>query len=260
MLWGQCCDWLAQWQWPVTGWATEQVPLTTSLSVWQRVQLTGPVPGCTVHVSKTLRPKIHGYTACKRTRFVEPDSVKLAMGHLLHGEAAPWNRALQTPVPSWIQDLVRRVLGGAWLFTLSLQLQSPFTWPSLQYPLFTLLQLFACKARDSTRFFMTRAMHGTWFSALGWFNPLFFEPVRTSPHPAIWLRQVGLLSSQSEPWVDATCYLKIEHPGCAENQVRVCREPSSSEPLVLSRARFASCTGQIHDTACSAEHVLLHPV
>ena len=39
-----------------------------------------------------------------------------------------------------------------------------------------------------------------------------------SPHPTIWLRQVGLLSSQSEPWVDAACSLKIEHPGCAENQ------------------------------------------
>ena len=32
---------------------------------------------------------IHGYTACKRTGFVKPDSVKLAKGHLLHGEAAP---------------------------------------------------------------------------------------------------------------------------------------------------------------------------
>ena len=44
---------------------------------------------------------------------------------------------------------------------------SPFTWSSLQYPLFKLLQLLACMARDSTRFFMTRAMHGTWFSGLG---------------------------------------------------------------------------------------------
>ena len=56
-----------------------------------------------------LRPKIQGYTACKRTGFVKPDSVKLAMGHLLHGEAAPRNRALQTLVPPWIQGLVRRV-------------------------------------------------------------------------------------------------------------------------------------------------------
>ena len=80
-------------------------------------------------------------------------------------------------------------------------------------------------------------VHGS--RALDWFNSLFFEPVGTYPHPAIWLRQVDLLSSQSEPWV---------------------MEPSSSEPPVLSRARFASCTGQIHDTACSTEHVLLHPV
>ena len=36
-----------------------------------------------------LRPKIHGYTACKRTGFVKPDSIKLAMGHLRHGEVAP---------------------------------------------------------------------------------------------------------------------------------------------------------------------------
>ena len=35
-----------------------------------------------------IRPKIHRYTECKRTGFVKPDSVKLAMGHLLHGEAA----------------------------------------------------------------------------------------------------------------------------------------------------------------------------
>ena len=36
-----------------------------------------------------LRPKIHGYTGCKRTGFVKRDSVKLAMGHLLNSEAAP---------------------------------------------------------------------------------------------------------------------------------------------------------------------------
>ena len=36
-----------------------------------------------------VRPKIHGYTGCKRTGFVKPDSVKLAKGHLLHDEAGP---------------------------------------------------------------------------------------------------------------------------------------------------------------------------
>ena len=41
------------------------------------------------NLTKKLRPKIHGFTGCKRTGFVKPDSVKLAMGHLLHGEAAP---------------------------------------------------------------------------------------------------------------------------------------------------------------------------
>ena len=74
-------------------------------------------------------------------------------------------------------------------------------------------------------------VHGS--RALGWFNLLFFEPVGTSPHPAIWLRKVGLLSSQSKPWVDTTWSLKIEHPGCAENQA-------------LANHR------------CSVEHVLLH--
>ena len=39
--------------------------------------------------SEALRAEIHGYTGCKRTGFVKPDSVKLAMGHLLHGEAGP---------------------------------------------------------------------------------------------------------------------------------------------------------------------------
>ena len=41
------------------------------------------------------------------------------------------------------------VSGGVWLLTLSLPLQSPFTWPSLQYPLFKLSQLFC--------------LQGTWF-------------------------------------------------------------------------------------------------
>ena len=39
---------------------------------------------------------------------------------------------------------------------------------------------------------------------------------------------------------------------------RVCREPNSSKPAVLGRARFASCTGQIHETACSTAHARLH--
>ena len=59
-------------------------------------------------------------------------------------------------------------------------------------------------------------VHGS--RAFGWFNPLSLKPVKTSPHSTIWLRKVGLLSNQSELWVDATCSLKIEHLGCAENQ------------------------------------------
>ena len=57
-----------------------------------------------------VRPKIYGYTGCKHTGCVKPGSVKLAMSHLLHGEAAPWNRALQSPVPPWIQGLLRQDL------------------------------------------------------------------------------------------------------------------------------------------------------
>ena len=35
--------------------------------------------------------------------------------------------------------------------------------------------------------------------ALGWFNLLFFEQVSMSPHPAIWLRKVGLLTGNQNP-------------------------------------------------------------
>ena len=143
------------------------------------------------------------------------------------------NRALQTTVPLWIQGLVHRVLGGAWLFTLSLPLQSPFTWPSLQYPCSNCCNCLLARLVILHDFLwhVQCMVHGSW--ALCWFIPLFFEPVGTSPHPAIWLRQIGLLSSQSEPWVDATCSLKLEHPGCAENQALV-------------------------NHPCSVEHVLLH--
>ena len=44
------------------------------------------------------------------TRFVKPGSMKLAMGHLLHGEAAHWNHALQTPMPPWIQGRMHHSL------------------------------------------------------------------------------------------------------------------------------------------------------
>ena len=59
----------------------------------------------------SLRPKIHDTAGYKqnygvRWNFVKPGSMKLAMGHLQHDEAAPWNRALQTYVPPWIQGLV----------------------------------------------------------------------------------------------------------------------------------------------------------
>ena len=149
---------------------------------------------------------------------------------------------LQTPVPPWIQGLMCRVLGGAWLFTLSLPLQSPFTWPSLQHPLFKLLQLFACKAHDSTRFCMTCAMHGTWFSGLGLIKSVVLWTSWNISPPchltvASWCTQLPI---RTLGWCEVL----------SQNRAHlVCREPSSSEPTVLSRARFASGTGQIHDTA-----------
>ena len=119
------------------------------------------------------------------------------------------------PPPTFLRNLCLR--GGG-------RLQGYSNCYNCLFPRHVILQDFAwhvqCMVHDSR--------------TLGWFNPLFFEPVGTSPHPAIWLRKVGLLSSQSEPWVDATC------------TPRVCRQPSSSEPAVLGRACFASCTGQMH--------------
>ena len=114
-----------------------------------------------------LRPKIHGYTGCKRTGCVKPDSVKLAKGHLLHDEAGPWNRALQTPVPPWIQGLVCRVPCGWSVAVDPLSATvAPLHLTQFAVP-FVQSVTTACKARDSTQFFTTCAMHGTWFSGLG---------------------------------------------------------------------------------------------
>ena len=184
-------------------------------------------------VGRSVRPKIHGYTGCKRTGFVKPDCVKLAKGHLLHDEAGPWNRALQTPVPPWIQGLVRPVS------------VERGCWPSLYHcspcsldPVCSTLCSNCCNCLLARHvilhdflWYVQCMVHGS--QALGWFNKLFFEPVRTSHQPAIWLREVGLLSSQSEHWVDATCSLEIEHLGRAENQA-------------------------LANHPCSAKHVLLH--
>ena len=74
--------------------------------------------------------------------------------------------------------------------------------------------------------------------ALGGFYPFFFEPVGTSPHPAISLRKVGLLSSQSEPWVHATCSLKIEHPWCVENQALANRWSLAEHVLLYALVKY----------------------
>ena len=146
---------------------------------------------------------------------VKPGGVKLAMGHLLHGEAAPWNCALQTRAPGPIHTLMTcctthmcRVEHSFWP---SLCHCSP---PSLDPVCSTLCSnchnCFLARHVILHDFCMTRTMHCAWFDswALGRFNPLFFEPVGTSPHPAIWLRNVGLLSSQSEPGLMQHALLK----------------------------------------------------
>ena len=76
--------------------------VAVSTSVW-----AGPFLRHARQVAGTLRPKIHGYTGYKRTGFVKPGSMKLAMGHLLHGEAAPWNRISQTHLPQVEQQVER---------------------------------------------------------------------------------------------------------------------------------------------------------
>ena len=99
---------------------------------------------------------MHGYTACKHTGFVKPDSVKLAKGHLLHDEAAHWNRALQTPVPPWIQGLVRRVpcMGCRWSVAVDPLSATAVPLHLTQFAVpFVQIVAFACKACDSTRFF-----------------------------------------------------------------------------------------------------------
>ena len=186
------------------------------------------------YIYKThLRPKIHGFTGCKRTGFVKPDSVKLARA-IYYTMKQDLETVLYKPLCHRgfkASCAVYRVERG---YSPSLcHCSSPFTWSSLQYPLFKLLQLLACTHVILHDFLwhVQYMVHGS--QALGWFNPLFFEPVGTSPQPSIWLRKVGLLSSQSEPWVDATCSLKIEHAGCAENQA-------------------------LANHPCSVEHVLLH--
>ena len=185
---------------------------------------------------------------------MKPDSVKLTMGHLLHGEAAPWNRSSQTPVPPWIQGLMRHVSGWSVAVDPLSATAVPLHLTQFAVPF---VQIVATVCLQSMWFYtiflrhMRCMVHGS--RALGWLNLLFFGPVVTSPHPAIWLRKIGFTQQpiRTLGWCDML----------SQNRApRVCREPSSSKPLVLSRARFASCTGQIHDTACSTEHVLLHPV
>ena len=185
------------------------------------------------HRQHVLRAEIHGYTGCKRMGFVKPDSVKLAKGHLLHDEAGPWNRALQTTVPPWIQGLVRRVPGGAWLFTLSLPLQSPLHLTQFAVPF---VQIVATVCLQGTWFYtIFYDMCNAWYMVLGPWVAVIRCSLNQSEHlptPPVWLRKVSLLSSQSETWVDATCSFKIEHPGCTENQA-LANHPCSVEHILL---------------------------
>ena len=172
--------------------------------------------------SSSLRPKIHGY---KRTGFVKPGNVKLAMGRLLHGEAAPWNCALQTPLPLWIHGLVCHTLMACCETHMYRVYQVELScWPpSLDSVCSTL-----CSNCHNCLLARHMILHDfLWHVQCMVLGP-WVDLIHCSSHPAIWLRKVGLLSSQSEPWFDATCSI-----GCAENQA-----------LVNHR--------------CSAEHVLLH--
>ena len=135
--------------------------------------------------ASAARPKIHGYTGCKRTGCVKPGNVKLAMGHLLHGQAdletvlykPLCHHGLRSPAPGPIHcvyDMLRNarvhrertcVSGGAcigwscWPGWPSLCHCSP---PSLN-PVHNCLLTKHVILHD---FFMTCAMHGTWFSGL----------------------------------------------------------------------------------------------
>ena len=198
--------------------------------------------------------------------FVKPGNVKLTIGHLLHCEAAPWNCALQTSVPLWIQGLRARTGTHSYHMLRNAGGSGGATggrvecscWPSLCHcspP--SLDPVCSTLCSNCHNYLLVRQVilhnfvwhvqcmvHDSW--AFGWFNPLFFEPVGTSPHPTIWLTKVGLLS---------------RYGMVSRNRApQVCREGSSNEPPVLSWARFASCTGQIHDTDCSTTHVRLYPV
>ena len=120
----------------------------------------------------------------------------------IHGEAAPWNRALQTRVPPWIQSLMRHDLptllwhvGQRTCIVWSMYRVEHSCWPSICHcspP--SLDPVCSTLCSNFHNFLLARhvilhdflwhvqfMVHGSW--SLGWFNPLFFEPVGTSPHP-----------------------------------------------------------------------------
>ena len=122
-------------------------------------------------------PKCTGIPRVKRMGFVKPDSVKLAMGHLLHGEAAPWNHALQTPVPPWIQGLVRHVPCIRWSVAVDPLSATAVPLHLTQFAV-PFVQIVATVCLQGTWFYMIFLwhvqcmVHGS--RTLGWFNRLFF--------------------------------------------------------------------------------------
>ena len=185
---------------------------------------------------------------------VKPGGVKLAMGHLLHGEAAPWNCALQTRAPGPIHTLMTCCT------THMCRVEHSF-WPSLCH-----LTQFAV---PFVQIVTTVFLQGTWFYTIfvwheqcivhdlipGPWVDLTHCSLNQSEHlptlPFDWGMLVYSVASQNLGWCNMPSWNRASG---------VCREPSSSEPAVLGRARFTPCTGQIHNTACSTAHVRLYPV
>ena len=196
--------------------------------------------------------EIHRYTGYKRTGFVyqAASSLQWAIYYMVkqHLETVRYKC-----VPPWIQGLVRQdlstLLWHVTQHTCIVYRMECSCWPSLFHgspssldPVCSTLcsNCYNCLLARHVilhDFFMTRAMHGTWFLGLGLIYSLIHWTSRNAFPTLGWC---DMVSRNRAP--------------------RVCREPSSSEPLVLGRACFGSCTGQIHNTACSTAHVRWYPL
>ena len=153
----------------------------------------------------------------------------------------------KTPVPPCIQGLVCHVPCIGWSVAVDplSATAAPIHLTQFAVP-FVQIVTTACKAHDSTR------LCNAWYMVLGPWVHLINCSLNQSerlPNPPLtegsWFTQYPI---RTLGW----CHMLSRN-----RTPRACRETSSSEPPVLSKARFASCTGQIHDTACSTAHVKL---